>query len=174
MQAEIATVGQVSIPNGKSGPLRRKRPAPENHPLTLFQSQTGSQALSDLVRCWMFLLASHMFQSQTGSQALSDATWTPLGVPDDSCFNPKREVRPSQTTSTEPETLPSTGFNPKREVRPSQTSLLPYDGWHGELFQSQTGSQALSDLTMFVVGISAFSRFNPKREVRPSQTSSCT
>src|SRR5579885_3493493 len=62
---------EVSIPNGKPGPLRpgiiqacltRLRP---------FQSQTGSQALSDEGRRCAHVHAT-AFQSQTGSQALSD------------------------------------------------------------------------------------------------------
>src|SRR5579885_3253056 len=37
-------------------------------------------------------------------------------------FNPKREVRPSQTMYTVTIALRTNGFNPKREVRPSQTN----------------------------------------------------
>ncbi len=112
-----------------------------------------------------------MFQSQTGSQALSDVG---SGLPvhhDSSCFNPKREARPSQTMAV---IGVSTG--------------VPRS------FQSQTGSQALSDDEKSqrqeehyrvsipngkpgplrpmkqVTGLVAVDGFNPKREARPSQT----
>src|SRR5579884_4206626 len=87
----------VSIPNGKSGPLRLRQQACWTvFWVSWFQSQTGSQALSDADRRRDY---QHKltFQSQTGSQALSDqsrlsAVWQFI-----TCFNPKREVRPSQT-----------------------------------------------------------------------------
>src|SRR5579883_2925439 len=57
-----------------------------------FQSQTGSQALSDVVRQIRILLAVIRFQSQTGSQALSDFAQVAILVIG-SRFNPKREAR---------------------------------------------------------------------------------
>ncbi len=87
-----------------------------------------------------------MFQSQTGSQALSDSLLggdinrdqqvsIPNGKPGPlrpragggaayACagFNPKREARPSQTVYADAYCcLQWHGFNPKREARPSQT-----------------------------------------------------
>ncbi len=86
-----------------------------------------------------------MFQSQTGSQALSDKITYSSCSCWDLCFNPKREARPSQTKITycgcaeDQEFQSQTGsqalsdkkggkkaakparFNPKREARPSQT-----------------------------------------------------
>ncbi len=62
----------------------------------MFQSQTGSQALSDSPSERNGYLVVK-FQSQTGSQALSDQV---TGVGMCGCrvgFNPKREARPSQT-----------------------------------------------------------------------------
>src|SRR5579885_1808887 len=88
---------EVSIPNGKPGPLRPRLLHPIGHQTASFQSQTGSQALSDTILIapfWRYLLVSIpngkpgplsryisgtrsmgtyiVFQSQTGSQALSD------------------------------------------------------------------------------------------------------
>ncbi len=112
-----------------------------------------------------------MFQSQTGSQALSDEDYADLGEPDTDGFNPKREARPSQTRAATivdrcaplvsipngkpgPLRLIPYGnrlrkrfcFNPKREARPSQTGL--HERHHDRC-----------------------ASFNPKREARPSQTS---
>src|SRR5579884_2918835 len=111
----------VSIPNGKSGPLRHSlTPRMISCPMQ-FQSQTGSQALSD-VRHAHVALRLVMFQSQTGSQALSDDVWTLPGAQTGNSFNPKREVRPSQTLTVHlPRQNRPRCFNPKREVRPSQT-----------------------------------------------------
>src|SRR5579884_3009792 len=160
---------EVSIPNGKSGPLRRRFHGYSTLRPSRFQSQTGSQALSDAARADA-AGAAIQFQSQTGSQALSDCAWlvavsTPL-----LCFNPKREVRPSQTYHSDTPQLiadmfqSQTGsqalsdeitshplldlwksFNPKREVRPSQTDWQMSTSRRAKVFQSQTGSQALSD-----------------------------
>ncbi len=47
----------------------------------------------------MLLDRSFKFQSQTGSQALSDGISLFLFAPPVQCFNPKREARPSQTSS---------------------------------------------------------------------------
>ncbi len=112
------------------------------------------------------------------------------------CFNPKREARPSQTRRQSPR-YPARphGFNPKREARPSQTGrMTPSSRAIPSSFQSQTGSQALSDICISceaiyqkVVSIPngkpgplrrslspplAYfpASFNPKREARPSQT----
>src|SRR5579883_878983 len=111
-------------------------------------------------------------------------------------FNPKREARPSQTLRCRVLlSFSNNSFNPKREARPSQTPahyVLTYQ--IGE-FQSQTGSQALSDrnphtasaaphvavsipngkpgplrLSIGSSAQSCFTGFNPKREARPSQT----
>ncbi len=62
-----------------------------------FQSQTGSQALSDLGGIGGFIGRVISFQSQTGSQALSDACSVDLLLCREDGFNPKREARPSQT-----------------------------------------------------------------------------
>src|SRR5579885_1948977 len=92
-----------------------------------FQSQTGSQALSDAQKWEMFQEYYYEFQSQTGSQALSDSDterrpdgltlWfqsqtgsqalsdfrQPYNAPLFYCrFNPKREARPSQTRRIRP------------------------------------------------------------------------
>ncbi len=61
----------VSIPNGKPGPLRHDMDIATPPNTMMFQSQTGSQALSD-----------------DAADPLSAGLW---------CFNPKREARPSQT-----------------------------------------------------------------------------
>ncbi len=65
-------------------------------------------------------------------------------------------------------------FNPKREARPSQTPKHRRPCCSMERFQSQTGSQALSDNAGAVVLLTSSSRFNPKREARPSQTRNTT
>src|SRR5579884_2978665 len=61
------------------------------------------------------------------------------------CFNPKREARPSQTPSCLRKRPTTACFNPKREARPSQTLRVRVARRAGGGFQSQTGSQALSD-----------------------------
>src|SRR5579884_2891806 len=62
-----------------------------------------------------------LFQSQTGSQALSDHVKGLIFHRLEVGFNPKREARPSQTLPRWPSTQGRTSFNPKREARPSQT-----------------------------------------------------
>src|SRR5579883_1282974 len=89
----------------------------------MFQSQTGSQALSDLTR-QSCIRAKSRFQSQTGSQALSDSLSLRRLLADNLRFNPKREARPSQT---------------RGRWRAGDRAAQ---------FQSQTGSQALSDLNI--------------------------
>src|SRR5579884_699398 len=135
----------VSIPNGKPGPLRQKLPNGGEEDLSMFQSQTGSQALSDAALC-AETVGQWQFQSQTGSQALSDEQRREPGRQAGHCFNPKREARPSQTTILAGVT----------------TTPVP--------FQSQTGSQALSDIASPHWPMNTDSCFNPKREARPSQT----
>ncbi len=116
---------EVSIPNGKPGPLRPSADLASRRLVGWFQSQTGSQALSDLAR-----------------------TPNPQ-IP--SCFNPKREARPSQTLRASALNQGEHGgFNPKREARPSQTFLCIRRDASWWRFQSQTGSQALSDLVMLI------------------------
>src|SRR5579884_3464678 len=209
----------VSIPNGKSGPLRPINPALSMGEHVGFQSQTGSQALSDTVA--RFRPGSgREFQSQTGSQALSDAIGSPSGlgflyvsIPNGKSgpLRPELLLRqggasgivsipngksgPLRRYWSVSSPLPRWCFNPKREVRPSQTMRLEILKRHvgrvsipngksgplrprhpltargpGEKFQSQTGSQALSDIYGLLAVVDAFESFNPKREVRPSQT----
>src|SRR5579883_1976052 len=111
---------EVSIPNGKPGPLRRGYVKEILSLSERFQSQTGSQALSDPpVRT--VTVRAKQFQSQTGSQALSDRIQVRIHEEANHGFNPKREARPSQTRES-------------RKPPPAR-----------EKFQSQTGSQALSD-----------------------------
>src|SRR5579884_603867 len=112
----------VSIPNGKSGPLR--------HCELLSINQAG----------WKF-------QSQTGSQALSDADTLAgrYGHPDVSIPNGKSgPLRRFPLLWGNSSTV---GFNPKREVRHSQTNENNNADKDENAFQSQTGSQALSDAT---------------------------
>ncbi len=135
----------VSIPNGKPGPLRR---------------------------ICFFLLSeqTRKFQSQTGSQALSDEAY---GCRINSVFirfNPKREARPSQTQSQRTVQIKEIRFNPKREARPSQTYYPLWQSNQLASFQSQTGSQALSDRHSWTIASCPLPSFNPKREARPSQT----
>ncbi len=136
-----------------------------------------------------------MFQSQTGSQALSDRWNAPVQIVKDLRFNPKREARPSQTERRRDVDKWRFCFNPKREARPSQTEQIACVGiptgkvsipngkpgplrqgrkkmedlFHG-VFQSQTGSQALSDAALPMASHEIVLGFNPKREARPSQT----
>src|SRR5579884_38492 len=188
-------MSSVSIPNGKSGPLRLPVYEAHRQAVNEFQSQTGSQALSDAVPT-EGRSSGYLFQSQTGSQALSDLLCLPTPLLQAARFNPKREVRPSQTQIPSTSTCQLLGFNPKREVRPSQTmsqvdqqaTVLEFQSQTGSQalsdvksviissflpcgFQSQTGSQALSDRTRYGISVRISKRFNPKREVRPSQTS---
>src|SRR5579884_528633 len=159
-----------SIPNGKSSPLRLRLVARKIDAGAGFQSQTGSQALSDRAFLFRSRVSRREFQSQTGSQALSDDVhrhncienkWfqsqtgsqalSDQSIPlcrwgSMSGFNPKREVRPSQTLSPDFGPVAGESFNPKREVRPSQTLSAARLDLAFCMFQSQTGSQALSDL----------------------------
>ncbi len=159
-----------------------------------FQSQTGSQALSDFMLD-RDLCARKLFQSQTGSQALSDSYVRRAKALKGDRFNPKREARPSQTTLPYDEflwfdmvSIPNGKPGPLRHILSQPVLILP-----GK-FQSQTGSQALSDAVNFnnfgvMVNVSipngkpgplrlgnldihrrAEDGFNPKREARPSQT----
>src|SRR5579884_67108 len=186
---------RVSIPNGKSGPLR---PMPLPEPPSSYIA----------------------FQSQTGSQALSDPSTRQTTSPRTLCFNPKREVRPSQTqlkdVASRLRLMVSIPNGKSGPLRPIACSAVTYsspvsipNGKSGPLrrnarhcssvaplaFQSQTGSQALSDRIQSLLkastipvsipngksgplrpleramGIPYYQGFNPNREVRPSQTS---
>src|SRR5579884_287816 len=133
----------VSIPNGKPGPLRRRSPMPAPRQRRSFNPKREARPSQTQA----FPLPRYpglMFQSQTGSQALSDAKrplpahdWPDVSIPNGTpgplrpnlhghniarlcSFNPKREARPSQTTNYRTTELQS--FNPKREARPSQTT----------------------------------------------------
>ncbi len=114
---------------------------------------------------------SGWFQSQTGSQALSDAQPSRRNHRQHWSFNPKREARPSQTLTFTPHGGAFASVSiPNGKPGPLRHSGGGVGGGGRRRFQSQTGSQALSDEaapaedTMFVY------RFNPKREARPSQT----
>ncbi len=88
----------------------------------LFQSQTGSQALSDHVKGLIFHRLEVGFNPKR--EARPSQTHRPLDQPvgHSLCFNPKREARPSQTYQLSGrDALIRTSFNPKREARPSQT-----------------------------------------------------
>ncbi len=114
-----------------------------------FQSQTGSQALSDAQKWEMFQEYYYEFQSQTGSQALSDSD---------------TERRPDGLTLWfQSQTGSQALSDSDTERRPDGLTL-----W----FQSQTGSQALSDFRQPYNAPLFYCRFNPKREARPSQTRS--
>src|SRR5579885_1922006 len=114
---------------------------------------------------------ANTFQSQTGSQALSDLIALAL---DDICqrgFNPKREARPSQTVAGR--ALPrrrAQGFNPKREARPSQTPAHQTTRFQTIRVSIPNGKPGplRPSLTLFFAAV-VYS-FNPKREARPSQT----
>ncbi len=161
----------VSIPNGKPGPLRHSADAQTSEQTALVSIPNGKPGpLRHMATgaCTSFMRS---FQSQTGSQALSDGACDVFCVIVCYCFNPKREARPSQTALTHleesvmwavsipngkpgplrltPETVikrEDVGFNPKREARPSQTRLI------------------------LDVAVRRVTGFNPKREARPSQT----
>ncbi len=134
------------------------------------------------------------FQSQTGSQALSDYEAASLPVHQNDGFNPKREARPSQTTilvaspectaqfqsQTGSQALSDTSEMcwPWRQLRVSIPNGKPGPLRHllstaereRDMFQSQTGSQALSDGGVRAADGGTGGGFNPKREARPSQT----
>ncbi len=135
----------VSIPNGKPGPLRPQNTPPGQTPQSGFQSQTGSQALSDISTTSV----SHVARSS---------------------FNPKREARPSQTqcqahsiavggefqSQTGSQALSDgvflfgyIGFQmvsiPNGKPGPLRPDVAPSLDDRRLRFQSQTGSQALSD-----------------------------
>ncbi len=110
----------VSIPNGKPGPLRRPLLVSSIRPKCCFNPKREARP------------------SQTWTTSRRRARFGP-------CFNPKREARPSQTQTPFVGGLSGKGFNPKREARPSQTCCSASTSWRPIQFQSQTGSQALSD-----------------------------
>ncbi len=111
-------------------------------------------------------------------------------------FNPKREARPSQTKIISLEALlkqvvsiPNGKPGPLRREQahmsefvyievsipngkpgPLRRGMAAGREVRGESFQSQTGSQALSDQLRPARPVSSYRRFNPKREARPSQT----
>ncbi len=163
---------EVSIPNGKPGPLRLTSWKMFSSIVIWFQSQTGSQALSDNIKDCLSprrILVSipngkpgplrlgplkrpaerqKWFQSQTGSQALSDLAQSGRRQASQGMFQSQTG---SQALSDDERADPQKGiwfygFNPKREARPSQTGGL-WQYW-----------QPLRQC------------FNPKREARPSQT----
>ncbi len=74
------------------------------------------------------MCGTYPFQSQTGSQALSDQQYPDLTPTDNLCFNPKREARPSQTAEVQAAMEQLIRFNPKREARPSQTTIAAFYG----------------------------------------------
>ncbi len=111
------------------------------------------------------------FQSQTGSQALSDDNLASDHQSRRLRFNPKREARPSQTEAIEKVgrkllevSIPNGKPGPLRPASPPGHS----NGFGR--FQSQTGSQALSDQAIRPLSHRGKPCFNPKREARPSQT----
>ncbi len=86
-----------------------------------------------------------MFQSQTGSLALSDlreaeataaARW--VSIPDG-------KPRPFRLSRSRRSMTTCSGFNPRREASPFQTHHLVAQVRQEARFQSQTGSLALSD-----------------------------
>src|SRR5579884_1162092 len=92
-------------------------------------------------------------------------------------FNPKREARPSQTLRTSFFVAQTRGFNPKREAGPPRPIPTRDAVQELVLFQSQTGSQALSDTSGSIsppasptfqsqTGSQALSDKNSRMEVR--------
>ncbi len=210
----------VSIPNGKPGPLRLVAARNGFDLRRQFQSQTGSQALSDPVRDLLIQTAMQMFQSQTGSQALSDNVSrkalsrryekfqsqtgsqalsdanlrvVPNGLQNVSIpngkpgplrlgggkmdrensgisFNPKREARPSQTSSTAVTEIRIHRVSiPNGKPGPLRPRVCRHEAkpWRVSIPNGKPGPlrHTLDDMK--------FSRvrgFNPKREARPSQT----
>ncbi len=183
----------VSIPNGKPGPLRHKLFRRNTCDLRRFNpkrearpSQTPSSGAryhwrgrfnpkrearpSQTTPPALPLRAVSTFQSQTGSQALSDIA----GL----------DARPNKLEVSIPNGKPGplrprydSGlgssyqcFNPKREAMPSQTRASSSLTFLCTVFQSQTGSQALSDASGDDGDSGDDDGFNPKREARPSQT----
>ncbi len=136
----------VSIPNGKPGPLRPNRGSGCQRPPFSFQSQTGSQALSDIDTArllgWLVYVSIPngkpgplRHNCAGGSAGTGRSVSIPNGKPG--------PLRPRRACAF----LPAHScFNPKREARPSQTRTASDPIPTFSLFQSQTGSQALSDL----------------------------
>ncbi len=112
-----------------------------------------------------------MFQSQTGSQALSDG-YGAVPRPDAqgvSIPNGKPgPLRPSRRATT---SRGSGCFNPKREARPSQTAAVSMVG--EEMTEVSIPNGKPGPLRPLAQDIETYARgtsFNPKREARPSQT----
>src|SRR5579884_1165010 len=86
----------VSIPNGKPGPLRRRIASRLSNGSASFNPKREARP-SQTKPSFRASKASWMFQSQTGSQALSDSHPVHATPIPGASFNPKREARPSQT-----------------------------------------------------------------------------
>ncbi len=86
----------VSIPNGKPGPLRLGRTRRQIHQRVV-SIPNGKPGPLRRRMAFDALKGVGEFQSQTGSQALSDAIRARPAAPSGYRFNPKREARPSQT-----------------------------------------------------------------------------
>src|SRR5579885_1010344 len=113
---------EVSIPNGKPGPLRLGTHA-QSPDTKLFQSQTGSQALSDLESFCTQSRRAWGFQSQTGSQALSDFSLHSSRRKLVEVSIPNGKPGPLRPGDADRYNTNNTRFNPKREARPSQTRM---------------------------------------------------
>src|SRR5579885_3450659 len=109
-----------------------------------FQSQTGSQALSDSNSAGV-AATRRLFQSQTGSQALSDQDKHHGAATHSEVSIPNGKPGPLRLSLMWLWIWIWISFNPKREARPSQTQSLAPMAVVSLSFQSQTGSQALSD-----------------------------
>src|SRR5579883_3193399 len=87
---------QVSIPNGKPGPLRQAYRFCHCDRFVKFQSQTGSQALSD-VAAFGWTRAARPVSIPNGKPGpLRPGEYSPVAIKL-LRFKPKREAKPSQT-----------------------------------------------------------------------------
>ncbi|SRR5579885_2884437 len=131
--------------NGKPGPLRPCSSLPLGDRKSSFQSQTGSQALSDTIPPATVQRWEDQFQSQTGSQALSDGDkfkreWFPflVSIPNGKPGPLRRSPADTDTPCRDTVSIPNGKPGPLRLCASCNTG-------HRLSFQSQTGSQALSD-----------------------------
>ncbi len=161
----------VSIPNGKPGPLRLGSDTAEASAGGTFQSQTGSQALSDADMTWQQMSMAPVSIPNGKPGPLRPRRISRNRVDIVASFNPKREARPSQTSVVlYADRIEARGFNPKREARPSQTPTSSTLAWTRPAVSIPNGKPGPLRPLRKIRPRSPGLCFNPKREARPSQT----
>ncbi len=95
-QAGYRMVRQVSIPNGKPGPLRRNRPSGRQRRHGCFNPKREARPSQTVTRSTL-LQFQEPVSIPNGKPGPLRRNSTAAGMRLIKCFNPKREARPSQT-----------------------------------------------------------------------------